>query len=94
MNGKLQALLRVFRQGEAVADPAVWRNRTDAANAVMALLATLCAVAHLFGFDIPVGDEDLAAIALGIVALVGAGNAVVHIATDPARGLARKEDAA
>lgn len=85
--GKLIALWKLFRQGEAVADPAAWRVRADAVNAVLAVLAALIGALRAFGIEVELPPEDLASLALGVVVAVGAGNGIVHIVTDRRRGL-------
>lgn len=87
MLAKLSAILRVFRQGEEVADAKTWKDRTIAINAVVALLAALVSVAKAFGVSIDISADDLNALAAGVVALVGVVNGIVHVVTSAKVGL-------
>lgn len=69
---KLLALLNLFRQGNAVANPAVWKNRGMFTAALVAVLAAAERVADAFGYPLGITDSDNVAIATGL-------SAVVHI---------------
>ena len=66
---KLWALFNAFRKGSALTDPDLWRNRAGAANAVVGALAAIVALAAVFGHKLEVNNDDLQAIALGVVAI-------------------------
>jgi phage portal protein BeeE len=66
---KLLAILAVFRQGNAVADPVVWKNRGMLIAALVAVLAAAERVAAAFGYPLGVTDSDNAAIAAGVAAV-------------------------
>ena len=85
--GKLWALFNVFRKGSALTEPDLWRDRAGAANAVVGLLAAAVALAAVFGHKTEVSNDDLQAIALGVVAVVGICNKLLHVATTPSAGL-------
>lgn len=67
---KLLALLNLFRQGNAVANPAVWKNRGMFTAALVAVLAAAERVSAAFGYPLGVTDNDNVAIATGISAAV------------------------
>ena len=89
--GKLVALWRVFRKGEAVANPAAWKAGQIGVTAVAALLAALAQAAAAFGLEVPVDENQFAAVAGGAVAVV---NIVLTVATTRKIGLPAVGEAA
>lgn len=81
---KLMALFRLFRKGSEVADVEKWKSRQITANMLVALLASVVAVARAFGVAVDIADADLAAIAGGVFA---AGNVIVTAVTSKRAGL-------
>ncbi len=81
---KLLALFRLFRKGSEVADVEKWKSRQITANMLVALLASVVAVARAFGVAVDIADADLAAMAGGVLA---AGNVIVTIVTSKRAGL-------
>jgi uncharacterized membrane protein len=81
---KLFAVLALFRKGNAVADPALWKNGSITVMAIVPVLLALVRVAQAFGVDVQVSDADANAIALGIVSLVGVFS---HVITSEKVGL-------
>lgn len=81
---KLANLWRVFKLGEAVANPAAWKTGQIQANAVTALLVALVALAKSFGYDLPITDEQLDGVAVGLLAVV---NIVFTVTTSKTVGL-------
>lgn len=69
--GKLWAILDLFRKGNAVADPKLWKDRTALSLALTALILTGCKVAKGFGYDVPISEADAATIAAGFAVVVG-----------------------
>jgi hypothetical protein len=65
------ALLNVFRRGSAVADPAVWKNRSALVMALSALIVALAQAAKGLGHDIGIDNDTASAIAGGIAAIAG-----------------------
>ena len=76
----IKAAFEVFRAGQAVSNPAAWKN----AQLVGTLLTALVALAAAFGFDLGLSDEEIAGGAIFIVALV---NGVLVIVTSKKVGL-------
>ncbi len=89
---KLQAALRVLRTGEEVADPAKWKRRQITSAALTAFLSAIVAAAASFGFDIPLGDVQLEAVAFGILSIYAAVEAVITAATSKRAGLLPPSD--
>lgn len=82
--GKLSALWALFRKGEAVSDPAAWKNGTIAANALAAFVLAVGALASSFGYDLGLNHENALQLAGGVLAGV---NIVMHVITSKTVGL-------
>lgn len=67
--GKFFAILDVLRKGNAVADPALWRNRGALTSALAILFMSAAAAAKGFGYDLGM-DNDTAMALGGAVAFV------------------------
>lgn len=81
----IKALFRALRAGEQLADSATWKQRQNAASAILVLLG--CIAPFLGRFGITVGAEDMAAVAGGIAAVGGLFNAYLTTATSKTVGL-------
>jgi hypothetical protein len=85
---KLLALFSLFRKGQAVKDPAAWKNGTIAVNSVAAFLSALYAVGVSFGVHLPAfTDENMSVVAGSIIAVVAAINSVMHVVTSTKVGV-------
>lgn len=62
--------MAALRAGETLADPALWKNRQAAINAVTVAITAGVALANLFGLHIPVNAEWIGDIAYGCVGIV------------------------
>lgn len=61
--------MAALRAGEALADPALWKHRQAAINAVTVAITAGVALANLFGLHIPVNAEWIGDIAYGCVGI-------------------------
>ena len=77
----------LFKQGKEITNPATWKNRTIATNAVLALFGTGLALAKAFGYSLELDQDTLQNLAAGVVAAVGTVNAVMHCITSAKVGL-------
>ena len=68
---KFLSLIDVLRKGSAVADPALWKNRSAIVIALAALIMAAAAAAKAFGYDFPIDNETALGLAGGIAAVVG-----------------------
>lgn len=82
--GKITALWALFRQGQSVADPALWKTRQITATVLAGVLVALVNVAHAFGLEIPLDMDTANAIAAGAIGVV---NLVLTITTSEKVGL-------
>ncbi len=78
---EFQAFFEVFKQGKALSNAAVWKNRQVAGNAVTTFLAAAVVIAKGFGFDLPVDEQTVTAAGMGIAALVTVGNSILTVIT-------------
>jgi hypothetical protein len=84
MLDKLKALMSLFKQGAAVADPAKWKNRQISVTMLAGLIIAIVQLAKAFGHEIPVDSETAMALAGGVIAAV---NTIFTITTSKAVGL-------
>lgn len=81
---KLFALVDLFRQGHALADPALWKKRQVAATLLIPVLAALAHVLAAFNVGSPLNDAQINALAGGLVVAI---NFVLTFATTDKIGL-------
>lgn len=86
---KLLPILLLFKQGHAVADPKVWKNRQITATVLGAFLIALVQVLKAFGVEIPVDEEIANTVAAGVLAVF---NIVLTLVTTDKVGLPNKPD--
>ena len=58
----------VFRQGQEIANAETWKNRTVAANAVAAFIASALAVVKALGYPLDIDGGVVENLAAGVVA--------------------------
>lgn len=61
----------VLKQGKMVADPIAWKTGQIKASILSALLITVLNMGKVFGYELPVTDEQINIISAGVVTLVG-----------------------
>jgi len=61
----------VLKQGKMVSNPAAWKTGQITASVLSALLVTLLNLGRVFGYELPVTDEQINIISAGVVTLVG-----------------------
>lgn len=84
MWSKLSALWALFRQGEQVADPALWKKRQIKATVLAGALLALTNVARAWGHELPIDPAAANDIAVGVIAAV---NVVLTVVTTTKIGL-------
>lgn len=85
---KLKAILALFRQGNAVADPALWKNRQITATVLAGLILAVINLLAAFGFSIPIDPDTANAVAAGIIGIV---NVILTMTTSKTVGIAPVE---
>ena len=86
---KLLALLDLFRKGNAVADPALWKSRQIAATLLLPTFGALIAVLRAFGLEVPLDDTQITQLVTGLVVLL---NLVLTLTSSDKVGLPAKPD--
>ena len=86
---KLLAILDLFRKGNAVADPALWKSRQIKATLLLPTFAALIAALRAFGLEVPLDDTQITQLVTGLVVLL---NCVLTLTTTDKVGLPAKPD--
>ena len=86
---KLLALLDLFRKGNAVADPALWKSRQIKATLLLPVFGALVAVLRAFGLEVPLDDTQITQLVTGLVVLL---NLVLTLTSSDKVGLPAKPD--
>ena len=86
---KLFALFALFRQGNAVSNPADWKNGAIQAMALVPVLLAVDRVATAFGSPLGIDTQTATDIAVGVVAIVGV---VSHVITSDKIGMPPKRE--
>ena len=86
---KLLALLDLFRKGNAVADPALWKSRQIKATLLLPVFGALIAVLRAFGLEVPLDDAKITQLVTGLVVLI---NCLLTVSTTDKVGLPAKPD--
>lgn len=64
------AAIQALRAGKELANAAAWKNRQNAINALVGLLAFAVSVASAYGFEVKLTDDLAVGIATGVWAAV------------------------
>lgn len=91
MLDKLTSALNVFRKGEAVADPAMWKSGQVSATMLGGLVIAVIQLAKAFNYDIPMDADTATAIAGGVIAAV---NFILTLTTSTHVGILPPKEAA
>lgn len=67
-----------MRAGKVVADPKKWKSRQITSSMLVAVLWAVVQAANAFGMEVPVDEQTVDGIAIGILSVV---NLVLTIAT-------------
>ena len=87
MFGSIQAGLVVLQKGQMLSNPATWKSRTVVLNTVAAIMTAGVAGAKALGYDIPLSDEELNQLALGVIVVLGMFNSWTTTATTDKIGI-------
>jgi len=88
---KIAALWNLFRKGESVSNPQAWTTGQVTGSMVGGFLGAGLVVAKLFGYSIPLTDDQLVTIGGAVVAIVGLFvHPAISIVTSTAAGLPAK----
>ena len=87
MFGAIQAGLVVLQKGQMLSNPSTWKSRTVVLNTVAAIMTAGVAGAKALGYDIPLSDEELNQLALGVIVVLGMFNSWTTTATTDKIGI-------
>lgn len=87
MLNKLQAIYAVFTAGQAVANPAAWKRGQISGGLVAGFLGACLALAKVFGYAVPLTDEQIIQVGGAVVALWGVCNGAITVASTDKLGL-------
>lgn len=73
------SFLDVFKKGQAVANPAAWKNGQITGNMLTAFLASVVGLSKVFGYEIYLTEEQLNTISTSVLALVGVLNPIATV---------------
>ena len=91
---KLMGFYNLFRKGSVIANPTAWKNGQITGSILAGILATVVALAKVYGYELPLSDDQLLSIGSGIVAIVGLFiNPALTTATSSKVGLPASDEA-
>lgn len=61
----------VLKQGKMVANPVAWKTGQITASVLSALIVTVLNLGRVFGYELPITEDQINVISAGIVTLVG-----------------------
>mgnify|MGYP001412075155 FL=1 len=86
---KLLAILDLFRKGNAVADPQLWKSRQIKATLLLPVFGALIVALRAFGWEVPLDDTQITQLVTGLVVLI---NCLLTVSTTDKVGLPAKPD--
>lgn len=81
---KIKASIALLKKGKSVADPQKWKNHQITATALTAVIWAAINAASAWGYYVPINEETVDGIAVGVIALV---NWVFTLSTSKKVGL-------
>ena len=75
--------------GQSLENANGWANVAQASHAIVAILGFIMVAAKAIGFDLPISDDQLAALAGAVAGIGGTVAAYLHVATNSDRGIVR-----
>uniref|UniRef100_A0A6C0JYC7 Holin n=1 Tax=viral metagenome TaxID=1070528 RepID=A0A6C0JYC7_9ZZZZ len=95
MFNKIRAVIslpEVFQQGKMLTDAAAWKRGNIAVSMVTGFLASIVAIAKLFGYELPLTDDQIVTIGGAIFAVTGMFlHPTLEVATTEKLGVAPKK---
>lgn len=67
---KIRASMALLKKGQSVADPQKWKNHQITATALTAVIWAAINAASAWGYDVPINEETIDGVAIGVIALV------------------------
>lgn len=85
---KLKLLYDLFHKGKEVSNVETWKLGQVSVNALTVFIVALLQVGSAFGFDVSINNEQVVALAGGILAIA---NTIITVITTKKIGLTDKE---
>ena len=88
----LALLLKIspaLEAGQSLENAKCWSNVAQASHAVVAIFGFILVAAKAAGFNLPISDDQLAALAGAVAGIGGTVAAYFHVATTPDKGIVR-----
>lgn len=92
MIDKIKAIWAVFKTGEMVANPVAWKKKQVTSGILAAFLSAVVALVKVFGYDIPLSDDQLLQIGGTVIAVLGLFNGVATVVSTDKLGLSPRPD--
>ena len=80
-------LFTALKKGKELKNKEIYKNLQSLTNVVAALVAFAVAAIKLFGYEIPITDDQIVMVSGGIASLVFVGNSVITLATSKTVGI-------
>ncbi|MGZ5029021.1 MAG: hypothetical protein ACXWAT_00970 [Methylobacter sp.] len=86
----LLAISPALESGKTLENAAGWANVATATHALVVVFGFLLVAAKVFGYDIPLSDDQIAKLAGAVASVGGTIVGVLHVTTNPNTGITRK----
>lgn len=80
-------IIKAMKMGKELKDKETYKNVQTLTNIFAALVAFAVAAIKLFGYEIPITDDQIVMVSGGIASLVFVGNSVITLATSKTVGI-------
>lgn len=67
---KIRAGMTLLKKGESVLDPQKWKKRQITVTTLAAVIWAAINAASAWGYDVPINEETVDGVAVGVIALV------------------------
>jgi len=67
---KIKASMTLLKKGQSVADPQKWKKHQITATTLTAVIWAAINAASAWGYDVPINEETVDGVAIGVIALV------------------------
>lgn len=93
MGNLIKILLKIspaLESGQSLKNSEGWARFSQCSHALMVIFGFSLLAAKMFGFDLPITEDQLAGLAASVASIGGTVAMYLHTATDDSRGLKRK----
>lgn len=78
-----------LEKGQALSQADTWNNAVTAKLAIVTVIGSVLTIAKIFGYDIPISDEQISQLGGAVASIGGAVVLFVRFAGNPNRGITR-----